>query len=193
MAGGNGAVGFSNSENDYEGGQGGGGFTLYAKNALNIDGTINANGTQGFKSNPSGKSGPGGGAGGFFVFATESTITGTGTVNANGAQGSPGSLFDGGGGGGGGGYVHYIHNGGTPTITTNVDFGLPGSGVTSGTNTGNGGGGGAMGGDGGSPGFSGFSSSAPPSPGTQGQISITDLSSIGVTNMTSYFLSSATI
>jgi hypothetical protein len=78
------------------GGQGGGAVYLVAKNAITIDGLVDASGaggTRGLGSASLASGGGGGGSGGMIALAAEGAIT----VTANGAL-----IADGGGGGGGG-------------------------------------------------------------------------------------------
>src|SRR5690606_3030082 len=79
------------------GGNGGGAIAVLAQTGhIDIDGTINMNGTNGLTSSPGGG---GGGAGGS-VLLIGATCDIDGTVTANGGDGGD-DTFDGGGGGGG--------------------------------------------------------------------------------------------
>jgi Collagen triple helix repeat (20 copies) len=132
----------------YTNGMGGGSFVIYAAGAIDISGSIQANG--GGPGQGSAGDYEGGGAGGILVLASKASITNTGTLSANGGQGNASGSGNNQtyaiGGGGGGGIIHLL----APSIaagTTSVTGGAVGSGTTASFY--GGGGGGACGGAGG--------------------------------------------
>lgn len=145
-----------------EGGNGGGGFTIYANGNINITtgANITANGGAGINPQTSGASivGTGGGGGGIVVLATTGgSITVNGTIRANGGAGANGfngngGTGEGGGGGGGGGIIVLIAKT-TPVITGALSVSGGTAGINALAQTGTtiipGGGGGGCGGDGG--------------------------------------------
>lgn len=115
-----GSAGESNSS--VAGGSGGGGFALYCKGAVIIQGSISADGGNGFI-----VFGTGGGSGGLIVIASKESIVSTGTISAIGGNGSNWDYaIASAGGGGGGGVIHLL----APHIiegTTDVSGGDEGS------------------------------------------------------------------
>lgn len=126
------------------GGEGGGAFTVLAKDALSITGEIHADGADAVL-------GAGGGAGGIIILASRSNIDCAGIITARGGHGGNSADNAAAGGGGGGGLIHLI----APKVALegflNTDLGAPGfagATVTTQIHMG-GGGGGACAGDGG--------------------------------------------
>ncbi len=104
------------------GGSGGGGFALYCKGAVIIQGTVSADGGDAFF-----VFGAGGGSGGLVVIASQESIVSTGTISATGGNGANWDwATSSAGGGGGGGIIHLL----APHIisgTTDVSGGDNGS------------------------------------------------------------------
>ncbi|RFS18598.1 hypothetical protein D0T08_04935 [Emticicia sp. C21] len=170
---------------DNYGGSGGGTFAIYAKGAITIAGTINANGGNGITNNTgSNANGCGGGGGGIIVLLSKTSVTNSGALNAKGGNGSNGIVTSGvndrpGGGGGGGGIVIFA----APTITqgtVSVSGGAGGANDNSGgsVNSSAAGAGGGCGGNGGSAGIAetGAPSITAPVPGSAGKIKLIQIS-----------------
>jgi hypothetical protein len=129
-----------------QGGEGGGGLTVLAFGAIDVAGTLRANGAAGF-------GGSGGGAGGVIVLASATSITTTGGVTANGNNGGASGPAAGAGGAGGGGVINLLAPSiaGADGVNYVVAGGTQGSNATNATNAfrSGGAGGGACGGNGG--------------------------------------------
>jgi hypothetical protein len=111
------------------GGAGGGALKLIVSSNITLDGTIEANGTNG-ETAAAGVGGGGGGGGGS-IWLEASDVTGNGSITANGGDG--GGSGGGGSGGGGGGGLIFIN---PPTSFSNcfANYGTPlGTGGASGT------------------------------------------------------------
>jgi len=158
---------------------GGGSISIYAAGAINISGSITANGGPGEEFAGSTSLDAycgGGGAGGIIILASSASISNTGTPGlvVNGGAGAAAIVnnnTDGceAGGGGGGGIIHLLSPSNTlGTLTTNYTYtgGAAGNAGTAAA-VGDAYGGGAMGGNGGVGSAVSFSQSA--APGSSGQ------------------------